>query len=114
MSTFDDILVATAGTFTGTFGETVVYRPQAGGTRTIAAIVEREPAAIQKAVPGAQNIRLLLTVANDATRGIATSEFRPQTDRVSVAYRRGGTAEEFQIVGEPVWQDAGMVQYLLR
>lgn len=77
-------------------GEAVTYKPNGGGSRSIDAIVNRNPPAASEAAsqgliaPG----RMLLTVENDATSGISTDEIDTGGDKVTVALRVGGTATD--------------------
>jgi hypothetical protein len=95
------------------FGETVVYVPREGEERTIQAIVERGDAA---PVPGAADglsPQVRLTVANDATEGIASSELDTGGDRVRAAPRVGGEARTMEIT-RILYHDSGALVLELR
>lgn len=111
---FDAMLANAGGAWTSMFGETVTFYPPNGGTaRTITAVVDRFPP--ERVDAGrVYRPRLELSVRNDATYGIAATESYIGGE-ISVAVRRGGTAERI-VIGRPnpSHQDAGMLYIELR
>ena len=77
--------------------ETVVYRPYAGGTRSVPALVDRWGRQAQAGMPAAPGF--LVTVLNDATAGVAATEVNTGGDRIDVAEFHGGTPITRQILG---------------
>ena len=80
-----------------TFGEAVTYVKASAATRSITALVDRNPAQPLSEPPS--GIRPLTTVAvlNSATLGISASELETSTDTIKFAKRVGGTAESWSI-----------------
>lgn len=80
---FDDLLM--------TVGETGVYRPRAGGTRTITGIVNREPPQVllngEYVLP-----TLTFSVHADATSGVLASEV-DAGDQIDIAVKPGQSRE---------------------
>ncbi len=82
---FDDLLL--------TMGEVVVFRPRSGGSRTLSAIVDRDPA--QVISTAGEYILPTLTVtlhSKDSTDGILASEV-DAGDKIDVAVKPGATRE---------------------
>ena len=69
---------------TDAFGEAVTYRKRTGETRAISAQVMRYSVTDENGRPLQ---RMVIGVLNDATRGIASSEFDEGGDTVLVSYR---------------------------
>lgn len=67
------------------FAEVVTYTKAGGGTRTINAIVDRDPPMIDSKVV---RPKMQITVANNSTTGIASAEL-DTGDTITVAYRIG-------------------------
>lgn len=94
------------------FEESIVYRPAAGGTRTITADVVR---VTQDAI-GVENAttpRITVTVRNNATTGITATEIDNGGDQVDVATHYGGSAVS-RYIGTIITTDQGMVQFEVR
>jgi hypothetical protein len=114
MSEFDDLLIETASEFADGFGEPITYTPKGGAARSINAIVDRNP-------PERINVRgdivtpkMTIMVANDATAGISSAELDAYgNDKVTVALRIGGVAQEFGVylpdASAGNFMDAGMI-----
>lgn len=86
-------------------GETVTYYPVSGGSRSISAIVKRDalrstPGAGRSVSPG-----LRVTVRNNATTGISTTELRRRADKLSVREMVGGDAVQ-RLILDVVSQDS--------
>lgn len=87
--------------------EQVVYRPHGGSTRAIDAIVDRDPPDSAGQV-GASAPLVQVTVVNDATYGIASSEIDTGRDKIEVSDRHGKTATS-RPIGRIVEHDAGVL-----
>jgi hypothetical protein len=114
----DDVLAADSAIFVDTdgFGESVTYTKKVGGTtRTINAVVERMSPQPGPSQSGTLMPRMRVLVRNDATYGIASSEWK-NGDTITVAERRGGTAKAYQLhwPSDNAQHDAGMVTFELR
>jgi len=112
MTDFDAIITDVSPVFTEVFGESIVYRKATGATRTISAVVHRM--ATETRVTPQARPQIEIEVQNNATMGIAASEINFSTDRVTVAYQRGGTAQTWSIAPTFVSEDAGMIRLSLK
>jgi len=77
--------------------------------RTITAIVDRYPAQPMGASPFGQSRRLTITVYNDSTLGISSSEIDIGGDAIEVSERIGKTAVRKKI-NSIISQDDGMME----
>lgn len=75
--------------------EEVTYNPNGGTSRAIQAIVERPDAEIHG---NARTPVAIITVLNDATDGIASTEIDVGSDTITMAPRFGNTAEAQPII----------------
>lgn len=75
------------------YGETVVYVPSGGTERSISAIVRRVAIALAGPSNAYAAPAIVITVANDATLGISSSELNLGLDNVKVAQRPGQTQQ---------------------
>lgn len=111
MGLLDDVLeddARFAFTDTDVFGETVTYKPAAGSNRSIKAVVHRNLPPIDD--NGVIRYPVVIEVENNSTRGISSTELDSGADKISVAYRHGGTAQDTKL-GVPEAQDAGMLVF---
>ena len=99
MSNPVDVTVTGSGSFPSyaqcllaEFGEYATYTPAGGSARQIRAIVDRAERAVSGAGHG-MGPRITVQVENHAGRGIALTEIDCGRDTVSVAVRRGETAQ---------------------
>ena len=99
--------------FGAEFVETVVYTPAGGRPRSIDAVVNREPIAAKPETPRGVAPRIEVTVRNDVTLGISSSEIDLGGDTVTLARRIGETAAA-RPVRRIVGQDAGAMTVELR
>jgi hypothetical protein len=76
----------------GLFGETITYRPGAGGTRTIEAKVSRTDRTQWAGLDNAAIMSATITVRNDSTTGISATEIDTGGDRIDYQVRDGATA----------------------
>jgi len=76
--------------------ETVVYRPAAGGTRSVQALVERPGRQRQDGLPPVPTFAV--TVLNDATVGVTPAEVNSGGDTIDLAEFPGGTGVARQVL----------------
>ena len=110
---FDTALAAATPEFLTMFGETVTYKPLAGGSRAITAVVNREGVGAVDGLPHGQGPLVSVIVANDAVTGISTADIDTGGDKVTVAWQIGETATDRRIT-DILSQDAGMLELELR
>lgn len=89
--------------------EQVTYKPKAGGTRSIWAIIERGRVEGLGNAPHGTSRKLVMNVNNDSTLGIASDEVDCGGDLVAVAVRLGASAQDRPIT-EILNQDTGMMR----
>lgn len=93
---------------TSDFAETVTYRPRAGGSRTIAAVVIRQ---IAETISDEEN-RVVpvfeVHVVNNAVNGISATEVNRGGDRIEIAERVGQEPLPRPIT-QIIEQDEGML-----
>jgi len=106
---FEDELAATADDFLTEFAEQIIYKPGGVGSRSILAIVDRNPPAEMAAISGLHSSDIAICVKNDPEEGISSSEIDTGIDLVEIPVRIGETAVEKRIT-QIVNQDAGMMQ----
>jgi len=111
---FDTALIAVTPEFLARFGETVTYKPLAGGSRAITAVVNREGVGAVDGLPHGQGPLVSIIVANDAVTGISRAELDTAGDKVSLTWRTGGAVRDCIIVEPPLSEDAGMLELELR
>ena len=112
-SEFDQELIDTAAEHLTTFGETVTYYPKAGGSRSITAVVSRQPPGSLDGAPHGHAPRLSVHVKNDATAGISSAEIDTGGDELNLAVRIGEAAENRRIT-KILNMDHGMLELELR
>ena len=80
------------------FGETVTYKPAAGGTRSIDACVRREHPRKSDEDPNPSiHEYMSIFVMNDSTLGISAAEINLGGDSINFARRLGDTATDNSI-----------------
>ena len=109
----DQMLIDAASDFLTEFGEPIKYLPAGGGSRDITAIVDREPPAELEGMPGAHASRLVISVANDSTDGISSSEINISKDKAELTVRINETAVQ-KLITKIISQDAGMMKLEVR
>lgn len=92
------------------FGEAITYHPGVGTPAVICAVVSRQGPAELMGLPAGRAERLLITVLNTASGGIATASVDTGKDYVTVAARLGEEARKRRLV-RIVDQDAAMATY---
>lgn len=106
---YDDLLVDTAPLFMDEFGETVIYKPRGGGSRTITAIVNRPAAGRIDGLPHGTGPHLTIDVYNDSSTGISAAELDTGGDKVNLAVRWGDTPQD-RVISKLAGQDAGFIR----
>lgn len=96
------------------FAETVVYIPRGGGSRTILAIVEREPPSLLDSLGNVIALSYMIYVANSQTTGISSSEVDTGGDVIRLKGRENENALKECSVVKVMNHDNGMVQLALR
>jgi hypothetical protein len=105
MSIFDGLDNQGAEALMAVHGEPVTYYPQAGGSRSITAIVDRDQI---QSVPGGSSPAARIMVRNDVTLGITSAEFDRGGDRIGFPINIGGAADIRPAKQMPA-QTAGMI-----
>ncbi len=98
----------TAASFLTQFGEAITYVKASGATRSITAVVDRQPEAELRELSGVMRPSMQVHVANSTTTGIAATELNTATDVLRLAHILGGTVANCKI-DRMVTQDAGML-----
>ena len=111
--TLMDDIAADSATFVNEFAESVVYRPYGGTERTILAIVNRFPVDQLVGVSESFLPRIVLTVRNNNTVGISSTEIETGGDQIDVAMRYGDTPQTISIL-RVVKSDAALVTFEAR
>ena len=95
------------------FGEAVIYHPLVGSSRSINAIVTRDPRA--QYGPNDQVIRpqFIVRVLNDSTLGISSAELNDGGDEMSVTQRVGDSAQVRVRIKVLNSQDSGVLNLAL-
>src|SRR4051812_21267271 len=95
-----DMMLSDAAVFVDTdgFGEPAYYIPRhpADATpRAIKCVVDRDPPT--NATPDGKTVspKMTLEIPNTTTGGISATEFNSGGDKIRIAYRIGGTVEDF-------------------
>jgi hypothetical protein len=116
MGLLDDVLQHEAAFWLDSdlFAEQVQFKPRAGGSRTIYAIVDRLPPQRLDADGNVYVASVEIVVKNNSLDGIALSEINNGGDRVTVQVRKGKTASNLLIMGEPLEQDSGLIRLALK
>lgn len=92
------------------FGESITYLPYSGGSRSITAIVDRDPPAIMDAAGNAVVPQFIVRVYNSATSGISSRELNTGSDELQFVKKIGETIPATLSIGQIISQDAGVVQ----
>lgn len=123
MGFIDDILKQDAAFFVDPDlmpgAEAVVILLADGTTRTVNAIVDRDPPEVIDGTGRSVRPTMTITLPNSSTTGLALSEADAHGKvKVRVAQRIGGATEDFPLrvpkPGTGPWQDAGMLTFDLR
>jgi ribosomal protein L35AE/L33A len=100
LSVFDDqFAVSAVPGLQGYFGESITYKPRAGGSRSITGMVTRaDDERLMARMESNVSSQFRIVVQNSTTLGIATSEVNLRGDLVSLPRRNGDTATDHRIV----------------
>ncbi len=99
MSVFDDqFAVSAVPGLQDYFGETLTYKPRAGGSRTITGMIDRTDRSVFGELDRGAATLLQITVPNNVTTGILSTEINVGGDAITVADRYGGTARDRRIM----------------
>ena len=85
------------------FGESVTYTPLGSSAVTINAVIDRSPPVLRDGSGKLRRPKMTAWIRNHATAG--RTSINTGGDTITVAYRKGGTAEAFLVKG-PLEQDA--------
>ena len=91
------------------FGEPVVYRFAGGGTRSIDAIIERNPPAIFDAAGQPILIELVIRIYRHGTLGVLSNEITRGGDAVDVKKRVDDAATSRLTVTRKLSEDSGVI-----
>jgi hypothetical protein len=90
------------------FGEPITYWPRGGGSRSIDAIIDREPPAIYDASGNAVLPRAVIRVYNSCRLGVASSEVDGGGDQVEFPLRIGEQLPKRMSIMSMTSQDSGV------
>ena len=93
------------------FGESIEYVPRSGGSRSILAIVEREPPAVMDAAGNAVVPQFVVRVYNSCRSGISSQEMDTGGDQVRFVRRIGEVIPETYSVGQILSQSGGVLRF---
>lgn len=99
---------------TDEFAECIVYLPRGGGSRTINAIVDREPPEIYDAAGNVVKPRYMVQLHNNSDTGICSKEVDTGGDQMQIKKEFGDTVPETVTVLAKVDEDMGMITLALR
>jgi len=109
-SRFDQVFQATAfPQLLAEFGEPVTYYFAGGGSRSIDAIIERNPPAIFDQAGNPMQIELVIRVRRHATSGILSNEVNRGIDTVELLKRVDDAAVSRFTVVRKLSDDSGVV-----
>ncbi len=104
-SIFDNLDTAGAEALMLVMGETITYYPQAGGSRSIEGIVDRDVVAD---IPGGRTPAARIMVRNSVTLGVTSAEFDRGGDEIGYPVNIGAAASRRGAKEMPS-QTAGMI-----
>lgn len=96
------------------FAETVVYNPRAGGSRTILAIVEREPPALVDDAGNMLALSFMVYVANSLTSGISAQEINTGGDELEISAKINDIQRKKCTILRVMDNDNGMLQLAVK
>ena len=99
---------------TSEFAELIPYRFGSGGSREVAATVDRDPPEVYNAAGDVVMPKFIIRIHNDSDTGVLPSEVDTGGDRVDLLKEFGGTVTETVGVISVLSQDMGMVTLALR
>lgn len=106
---FDQALADSVAGILATLSELIKYLPSGGGQREILAVVTREQPEKLGGAPHGRTPKVTISVANDSTTGISSSEINTGADKVELALRIGQTVQQRRIANI-LSQDHGFLE----
>lgn len=106
---FDEQIIDDAQFFLDTFGVTITYLPGGVGSRSIVAILDYGQITQMPGMPQVNSGTVTITVANDSTIGISSSEFDSGRDKVTIPWPRENSAVQSRNITKIISQDKGMM-----
>lgn len=91
------------------FGEAIVYHPAGGGSRSIAAIIERSPPALFDAAGNTVLASFLIRVKNDHDSGISSKELNSGGDMISFYARVDDVQMSKKSITRKMSDDSGVL-----
>ena len=91
------------------FGELVTYQLRSGGTRSVTAIIERNPPAIYSDTGDIVRMSFIIRIPNDAAEGVLASEVDTGGDTVKIIRKLGDKVPATFVVDRIVDQSGGML-----
>ena len=90
------------------FGESITYLPYSGGSRSILAIIEREPPAILDAAGNAVLPTATIRVYNSCRSGISSKELDTGKDEIEMILKVGDALPKRMSIMQMISQDSGV------
>lgn len=91
------------------YGEPVIYHLRAGGSRSITAIIEREPPSFVEDSGEVVSLSFIIRIDNDCASGVLASEVDTGGDEVELIYKLGDTRTTRRTIEKLISQDSGVV-----
>lgn len=95
------------------FGEPVVYFFAGGGSRSVAAILERNPPAIFDQAGNPMQIEIVMRVRRHAIKGVLSNEVNRGLDSVEILRRVDDSAATRYTVVRKLAEDSGVITLAL-
>jgi hypothetical protein len=92
------------------FAESIEYHFAAGGSRSINAIIDREPPSFYGSSGNVVSPRFVITIPNDCNSGVLASEVDTGGDYITIKREFGVVVEESASVIVLMQQDMGMLE----
>jgi hypothetical protein len=99
---------------TDEFAELVTYKPRNGGSRTVQAIVDREPPTLLDEVGNVISLTFMVYVKNDEADGISGQEVDTGGDKIELAAKANDTSKRQYAIVKVTDNDFGMIQLAVR
>lgn len=96
------------------FAETVVYLPRGGGSRTLLAIVDREPPTLMDDAGNVLALSFMLYLSNSSTTGISVQELDTGGDRIQIAAKTNDVQKRTCTILRVMDNDNGMLQLAIK
>lgn len=96
------------------FAEPIVYHFRRGGSRSVSAVIDREPPQVFDAAGNVATPKYVVTIAQDCNDGVKASEVDTGGDEITLLKEFGGVKTEKVTVEVLVSQDMGAIELALR